>query len=173
MFLTKYHPIITPTDSLNKLSGSGKIILKRRRFRMKHLVKLLMVTFLISSVSVLFAQGPVDKSKDETVKAKSSNTKDAKGSSASRLTDDTDAPTKDAGNDEAVKGKSSFFGKLFGGKSAPEGHSSKSAASSRGGSSKKGGKGSSKGSSVSSSKGAAQNAPTEKGQEEKGQGGGR
>ena len=107
---------------------------------MKHLVKLLMVTFLISSVSVLFAQGPVDKSKDETVKAKSSNTKDAKGSSASRLGDDTDAPTKDAGNDEAVKGKSSFFGKLFGGKSAPEGHSSKSAASSRSGSAKSSGK---------------------------------
>lgn len=146
---------------------------------MKHLVKLLMVTFLISSVSVLFAQGSVDKSKskDETVKEKPTgslqNEKGGRGSNAGRLADDTDAPTKDAGNDEAVKGKSSFFGKLFGGKSAPEGHSSKSAASSRGGSSKKGGKSSSKGSSVSSSRGSAQNAPTEKGQEEKGQGGGR
>jgi len=173
LFLTKYHPIITPTDSLNKLSGSGKIILKQRRFRMKHLVKLLMVTFLISSVSVLFAQGPVDKSKDETVKAKSSNTKDAKGSSASRLGDDTDAPTKDAGNDEAVKGKSSFFGKLFGGKSAPEGHSSKSAASSRSGSAKSSGK---KGSSSKGySKGSSRGATMDSGEEgsEKGKDGGR
>ena len=103
---------------------------------MKHIVKLLMVTFLLSSVGFVYAQGPVDKTKDETVKAKSGNTKDTKGSSAGRLKDDTDAPTKDAGDETAVEGKKSFFSRLFGGKSAPEGHSSKAAASSRGGSAK-------------------------------------
>jgi hypothetical protein len=105
---------------------------------MKHLVKLLMVTFLISSVGIVYAQDRnIDKSKDETVKVKSTGSKSTKGEKSSRLTDDTGAPTKDTGSDEAVtEGKKSFWGKLFGGKSAPEGHSSKAAASSRGGSSK-------------------------------------
>ena len=103
---------------------------------MKHLVKLLMVTFLISSVGIVYAQDRnIDKSKDETVKVKSTGSKSTKGEKSSRLTDDTGAPTK--GNDEAVtEGKKSFWSKLFGGKSAPGGHSSKAAASSRGGSSK-------------------------------------
>ena len=108
---------------------------------MKHIVKLLMVTFLLSSVGFVYGQAPVEKTKDETVKVKSggnlSNEKGGKGSNAGRLKDDTDAPVKDAGDETAVEGKKSFFGRLFGGKSAPEGHSSKaSAASSRGGSSK-------------------------------------
>jgi len=112
---------------------------------MKHIVKLLMVTFLLSSVGFVYAQDKtdmVDKNKDESVKVKSSgfNTtseKGGKGSNAGRLTDDTKEPVKDAGDETAVEGKKSFFGRLFGGKSAPEGHSSKaSAASSRGGSSK-------------------------------------
>ena len=107
---------------------------------MKHIVKLLMVTFLLSSVGLVYAQGPVDKTKDETVKVKSggnlSNEKGGKGSNAGRLGDDTDAPTKDSGDETAVEGKKSFFGRLFGGKSAPEGHSSKATASSRGGSAK-------------------------------------
>ncbi len=103
---------------------------------MKHIVKLLMVTFLLSSVGLVYAQGPVDKTKDETVKAKTVNTKDTKGSTAGRLTDDTKAPVKDAGDETAVEGKKSFFGRLFGGKSAPEGHSSKASAASRGGSAK-------------------------------------
>ena len=106
---------------------------------MKHIVKLLMVTFLLSSVGFVYGQAPVEKTKDETVKVKSggnlSNEKGGKGSNAGRLTDDTKAPVKDAGDETAVEGKKSFFGRLFGGKSAPEGHSSKSsAASSRGGS---------------------------------------
>ena len=108
---------------------------------MKHIVKLLMVTFLLSSVGFVYGQAPVEKTKDETVKVKSggniSHEKGGKGSNAGRLTDDTKAPVKDAGDETAVEGKKSFFGRLFGGKSAPEGHSSKaSAASSRGGSAK-------------------------------------
>ena len=102
-----------------------------------------MVTFLLSSVGIVYAQGQIDKTKtnDEIVKEKSSGTKSTKGASAGRLGGDTAAPTKDAGSTDAVKEKKSFFGRLFGGsgKSSPEGHSSKSAApSSRGGSSKKG-----------------------------------
>lgn len=131
---------------------------------MKHLVKLLMVTFLLSAVGLVYAQGPVDKTKDETVKAKSVTTKDTKGSSAGRLGDDTDEPAKDTGSDEAVKEKKSFFGKLFGGKSTPEGQASKSAASSRGGSAKKGG-----GKTKSSSSGAPAKDSGEKGIEERGQ----
>ena len=127
---------------------------------MKHIVKLLMVTFLLSSVGFVYAQGPVDKTKDETVKAKSVNTKDTKGSSAGRLKDDTDAPTKDAGNETAVEGKKSFFSRLFGGKSAPEGHSSKAAASSRGGSAKTAGDKKDSGSTIS-------NAPVQEGDKEK------
>ena len=107
---------------------------------MKHIVKLLMVTFLLSSVGFVYGQAPVEKTKDETVKVKSggnlSHEKGGKGSNAGRLTDDTKAPVKDAGDETAVEGKKSFFGRLFGGKSAPEGHSSKASASSRGGSAK-------------------------------------
>ncbi|HIC39558.1 MAG TPA: hypothetical protein EYO79_08865 [Candidatus Marinimicrobia bacterium] len=103
---------------------------------MKHIVKLLMVTFLLSSVGFVYAQGPVDKTKDETVKVKSTVDKSTKGSKAGRLGDDTDAPIKDTGDETAVEGKKSFFGRLFGSKSAPEGHSSKATASSRGGSAK-------------------------------------
>ena len=110
---------------------------------MKLIVKILMVTFLLSSVGIVYAQGQIDKTKtnDEIVKEKSSGTKSTKGPSAGRLGGDTAAPTKDAGSTDAVKEKKSFFGRLFGGsgKSSPEGHSSKSAAPfSRGGSSKKG-----------------------------------
>jgi len=107
---------------------------------MKLIVKTLMVTFLLSSVGIVYAQGQIDKTKtnDEIVKEKSSGTKSTKGASAGRLGGDTAAPTKDTGSTDAVKDKKSFIGKL-GGKSSPEGHSSKSAApSSRGGSSKKG-----------------------------------
>ena len=42
---------------------------------MKLIVKTLMVTFLLSSVGIVYAQGPVDKTKDEIVKEKSSDTK--------------------------------------------------------------------------------------------------
>tara|TARA_Y100000310_G_scaffold324456_1_gene386298 strand:- start:1548 stop:1952 length:405 start_codon:yes stop_codon:yes gene_type:complete len=93
-----------------------------------------MVTFLISSVGIVYAQDRnIDKPKDETVKVKPTGSKSTKGEKSSRLTDDT----KGAGSDEVKSsGKKSFWGKLFGGKSAPEGHSSKAAASSRGGSSK-------------------------------------
>ena len=38
---------------------------------MKHIVKLLMVTFLLSSVGFVYGQAPVEKTKDETVKVKS------------------------------------------------------------------------------------------------------
>jgi hypothetical protein len=131
---------------------------------MKHIVKLLMVTFLLSSVGLVYAQGPVDKTKDETVKVKSggnlSNEKGGKGSNAGRLGDDTDAPTKDSGDETAVEGKKSFFGRLFGGKSAPEGHSSKAAASSRGGSAKTAGDKNDSGSKIS-------NAPVQEGDKEK------
>ena len=103
---------------------------------MKHLVKLLMVTFLISSVGIVYAQDrniDKSKSKDEIVKDKSTDSKSTKDGKSSRLTDET----KGTGSDEVKSsGKKSFFGRLFGGKSAPEGHSSKAAASSRGGSSK-------------------------------------
>ena len=136
---------------------------------MKHIVKLLMVTFLLSSVGLVYAQGPVDKTKDETVKAKTVNTKDTKGSSAGRLGDDTDAPLNDAGTDEAVREKS-FFGKLFGGKSAPGGHSSKSAASSRGGSAKGAAPGASISDKPTSSGGDKKPAPSGE-KEEEGQGG--
>ena len=107
---------------------------------MKLIVKTLMVTFLLSSVGIVYAQGQIDKTKtnDEIVKEKSSGTKSTKGVSAGRLGGDTAAPTKDAGSTDAVKDKKSLIGNL-GGKSSSEGHSSKSAApSSRGGSSKKG-----------------------------------
>ena len=107
---------------------------------MKLIVKILMVTFLLSSVGIVYAQGQIDKTKtnDEIVKEKSSGTKSTKGPSAGRLGGDTAAPTKDTGSTDAVKDKKSLIGNL-GGKSSPEGHSSKSAApSSRGGSSKKG-----------------------------------
>jgi len=107
---------------------------------MKLIVKTLMVTFLLSSVGIVYAQGQIDKTKtnDEIVKEKSSGTKSTKGVSAGRLGGDTAAPTKDAGSTDAVKEKKSFFGRLFGGrgKSSPEGHSSKATASSRGGSAK-------------------------------------
>ena len=103
---------------------------------MKHLVKLLMVTFLISSVGIVYAQDrniDKSKSKDEIVKDKSTDSKSTKDGKSSRLTDET----KGTGSDEVKSsGKKSFFGRLFGGKSAPGGHSSKAAASSRGGSSK-------------------------------------
>ena len=127
---------------------------------MKHIVKLLMVTFLLSSVGFVYAQGPVDKTKDETVKVKSTVDKSTKGSKAGRLGDDTDAPIKDAGDETAVEGKKSFFGRLFGGKSAPEGHSSKAAASSRGGSAKTAGDKKDSGSTIS-------NAPVQEGDKEK------
>jgi len=142
---------------------------------MKHIVKLLMVTFLLSSVGFVYGQAPVEKTKDETVKVKSggnlSNEKGGKGSNAGRLTDDTKAPVKDAGDETAVEGKKSFFGRLFGGKSAPEGHSSKaSAASSRGGSSK----GAAAGASISdkpTSSGADKKPAPSGEKEEEGQGG--
>ena len=127
---------------------------------MKHIVKLLMVTFLLSSVGFVYAQGPVDKTKDETVKVKSTVDKSTKGSKAGRLGDDTDAPIKDAGDETAVEGKKSFFGRLFGSKSAPEGHSSKAAASSRGGSAKTAGDKKDSGSTIS-------NAPVQEGDKEK------
>jgi len=107
---------------------------------MNLIVKTLLVTFLLSSVGIVYAQGQIDKTKtnDEIVKEKSSGTKSTKGASAGRLGGDTAAPPKDTGSTDAVKDKKSFIGKL-GGKSSPTGHSSKSAApSSRGGSSKKG-----------------------------------
>ena len=109
---------------------------------MKHIVKLLMVTFLLSSVGIVYAQDKadmVDKNKDESVKVKHSgfnSEKGDKGSNAGRLTEDTKEPTKGSGDETAIEGKKSFFGRLFGGKSAPEGHSSKASASSRGGSAK-------------------------------------
>ena len=127
---------------------------------MKHIVKLLMVTFLLSSVGFVYAQGPVDKTKDETVKVKSTVDKSTKGSKAGRLGDDTDAPIKDAGDETAVEGKKSFFGRLFGSKSAPEGHSSKATASSRGGSAKTAGDKKDSGSTIS-------NAPVQEGDKEK------
>ena len=136
---------------------------------MKHIVKLLMVTFLLSSVGLVYAQGPVDKTKDETVKAKTVNTKDTKGSSAGRLGDDENAPTKDAGNDEVVKEKS-FFGKLFGGKSAPGGQSSKSAASSRGGSAKDAAPGATASDKPTSSAGKGDGKPSGEKEVEEGQG---
>ena len=148
---------------------------------MKHLVKLLMVTFLISSVGIVYAQDRnIDKSKDETVKVKSTGSKSTKGEKSSRLTDDTGAPTK--GNDEAVtEGKKSFWSKLFGGKSAPEGHSSKAAASSRGGSSKSSaaaassavGSAESKGDNEGDKKPSGGGEEEEKGKENEARGGGR
>lgn len=141
--MNKYSHIILLTDNLKNLSGSGKDNLIKGGFIMKLIVKTLMVTFLLSSIGIVYAQGPVDKTKDEIVKEKSSNTKSTKGSSAGRLGGDTAAPTKDTGSTDAVKDKKSFFGRLFGGsgKSSPTGHSSKSASpSSRSGSSKKGAK---------------------------------
>jgi hypothetical protein len=105
---------------------------------MKLIVKTLMVTFLLSSVGIVYAQGQIDKTKtnDEIVKEKSSGTKSTKEASAGRLDGDTAAPTKDTGSTDAVKDKKSLIGEL-GGKSSPTGHSSKSAApASRGGSSK-------------------------------------
>lgn len=141
---------------------------------MKHIVKLLMVTFLLSSVGFVYGQAPVEKTKDETEKVKSSgfnSEKGHKGSKAGRLTDDTKAPVKDAGDETAVEGKKSFFGRLFGGKSAPEGHSSKaSAASSRGGSSKGAAAGASISDKPTSSGGDKKPAPSGE-KEEEGQGG--
>ena len=142
---------------------------------MKHIVKLLMVTFLLSSVGFVYGQAPVEKTKDETVKVKSggnlSNEKGGKGSNAGRLTDDTKAPVKDAGDETAVESKKSFFGRLFGGKSAPEGHSSKaSAASSRGGSAKGAAPGASMSDKPTSSGADKKPAPSGE-KEEEGQGG--
>ena len=156
LFLNKYRHIILLTDSLNNLSGSSKDNLIKGGFIMKLIVKTLMVTFLLSSVGIVYAQGPVDKTKDEIVKEKSSDTKSTKGASAGRLGGDTAAPTKDTGSTDAVKDKKSLIGNL-GGKSSPEGHSSKSAApSSRGGSSKKGAQTKEKGASAAPSAGSGE-----------------
>lgn len=103
---------------------------------MKHLLKLLLVTFLMSTVSVLFAQGAVDKKKDEVVNENTKNEKSAKGDASRRILGDETAPATDKGNDEIKADKKSFFGRLFGGKSTPEGQSSKAAAGSRSGAAK-------------------------------------
>ena len=134
---------------------------------MKLIVKTLMVTFLLSSVGIGYAQGPVDKTKDEIVKEKSSGTKSTKGASAGRLGGDTAAPTKDTGSTDALKDKKSLTGKL-GGKSSPEGHSSKSAApSSRGGSSKKGAQTKETGASAAPSAGSGEKDPDDEGKQDK------
>ena len=136
---------------------------------MKLIVKTLMVTFLLSSVGIVYAQGQIDKTKtnDEIVKEKSSGTKSTKGASAGRLGGDTAAPTKDTGSTDAVKEKKSLIGKL-GGKSSPEGHSSKSAApSSRGGSSKKGAQTKEKGASTAPSAGSGEKDLDDEGKQDK------
>jgi len=67
---------------------------------------------------------------DEAMKDKAKGTiKSTRGSSASRLGNEAAPPAKGSFSDEAVKEKS-FFKRLFGGKSSPEGHSEKAAASS-------------------------------------------
>ncbi|MFQ6678183.1 MAG: hypothetical protein ACE5D0_07640 [Fidelibacterota bacterium] len=71
---------------------------------MKHIFKLLMITFLISSITFVYAQDDMDKTKDEIVKEKSKGI--ANQEPSDRLAKKVAAPSKKLSQDGDVKTKS-------------------------------------------------------------------
>jgi len=79
----------------------GNKILTEGGFTMKHIFKLLMITFLIASIGIVYAQDGIDKKKDEIVKEKSKDA--AKQEPSERLAGETQATKEKAPESPSVE----------------------------------------------------------------------